>query len=270
MARWDWYQATLPAADPAEICSCLLEHFDLSDLAPGRPLNGYEQGAEIRRGEHILATVWWGGNPGTHVKGTGEESPTVRDALEHFTRLPSRVDACEDWLQEGLFDDMAQGLITYAKDNGIAINQQGDWSRGISRTLYLGAPSSPVRLVLYEKGYQCGGDPSWVRLEARVRPHKRAKLLVGQWGPDDAFRASRWLCEALEAIGWEDLRPYSIGTLRRPSDEERARRALVQQYGRVLECWADEIGGWDALGAVLADRISGDETPHLLEAKMRG
>ncbi|MFO5452871.1 hypothetical protein ACLBO7_30400, partial [Klebsiella pneumoniae] len=56
----------------------------------------------------------------------------------------TRADACVDWVEEGLFDSLSAHLIAYAKDNGISINQQGDWARGQARTLYPGSPQSPV------------------------------------------------------------------------------------------------------------------------------
>ncbi|MFO5736568.1 hypothetical protein, partial [Klebsiella pneumoniae] len=50
--------------------------------------------------------------------------------------------------------------IAYAKDNGISINQQGDWARGQARTLYLDSPQSPDRFCLHQQGYaQVGLDP---------------------------------------------------------------------------------------------------------------
>ncbi|MFO5848511.1 hypothetical protein ACLBP5_30415, partial [Klebsiella pneumoniae] len=75
--------------------------------------------------------------------------------------LDTRTNACVDWVVEGLFDSLSAHLIAYAKDNGISINQQGDWARGQARTLYLGSPQSPGRICLYEKGYGQGdGAPS--------------------------------------------------------------------------------------------------------------
>ncbi|MFO5615250.1 replication initiation factor domain-containing protein, partial [Klebsiella pneumoniae] len=69
----------------------------------------------------------------------------------------TRAHACVAWVEEGPFDSLSAHLIAYAKDNGISINQQGDWARGQARTLYLGSPQSPVRICLYEKGYEQGG-----------------------------------------------------------------------------------------------------------------
>jgi len=253
MARWDWYQATVHGLDVGVVVSALQRHHDLSDVVPDRGKNGYTHGAAIRRGEHTLARVWWGGNTGVHVIGTGEDAPAVREVLDGLPTMhpaqPTRVDACEDWKGDPtLFDRLSAALIGYAREHGISINQQGDWVRGEARTLYLGSKHSVTRLVLYEKGYEQGpgADLTWVRLEVRVRPAKWARDMVARWAPGEAFGASQWLCEALECIGWDHLQKQACGTVWRPSDEHRARAALVRQYGATLGRWMDEAGGLDA------------------------
>ena len=257
MSRWDWYQATLSESCRDAVIGELLARYDLSEVRPGRPKNGYESGADIARGDEVVAKVWWGGNPGLHVIGTGEQAPSVADAIRAVERQHrvTRCDACLDWVETGLFDRMSAGLIAYAEGRGVKINQQGDWVRGESRTLYLGSRSSPVQLVLYEKGYESGGDPAWVRLEARIRPAKDAKSRVASWEPHDCWRASRWVVQALEAIGFEKLQPYSIGTVRKPTDEERARAVLLSQYGAIIQRWAEDVGTYEALGAVLRETL---------------
>jgi len=154
-----------------------------------------------------------------------------------------------------MFDLVTGELIAYAKEHNIVINQQGDWARGQARTLYLGAPSSVVRLVIYEKGYEAGGDLNWVRFEARARPKGReARLAVSRWEPKQVFGASAWLVDALESIGWADLVPESIGTVWKPSDALRARRTLLKQYGAILKTWAEE-SSWAGLGPAIADEL---------------
>jgi hypothetical protein len=244
--------------DAAEVASRALDFFDLVDLVPSAPKNGYTHGTEVRRGDHVVAWIWWGGNPGVCVTGSGEDSPAVAEflrGLPAYHRV-TRADACEDWVQAGLFDRLSRVLIEYAEGNRVRINQQGDWVRHQERTLYLGSQTSVVQLVLYEKGYQVGGDPDWVRLEVRVRPKKGAGFDVAQWPPGKLFEASRWVVEALERIGWDHLQAESIGTVWRPSDQERARRALLAQYGRTLREWADELGSYEALAQELAEALA--------------
>lgn len=256
---WDWYQASVWHGGHEAVLHHLRQGLDLAEVVPAKAMHGYHCGAQVVRGDAVLARVWWGGNPGVHVQATGARAGEVVTVLRE--RWPdhsvTRADVCMDWRQVGLFDELAGGLLAYAKRAGIAINQQGDWARGQARTLYLGAPSSAVRLVLYEKGYEVGaGAPlDWVRLEVRVRPGRHARERVARWRPADAWGSCRWLCEALEGLGWSALARHSVGTVWRPADVARARFALVRQYGAILDSWIEEAGSlesWRAEFEVIA------------------
>jgi hypothetical protein len=52
----------------------------------------------------------------------------------------------------------------------------------------------------------------------------------------------------LSELGWDDLKEEVIAKPWRPTDTDRARYALVRTYGRVIQAWRDEAGGWDELG----------------------
>lgn len=249
MARWDWYQGTVHGVDVAEVAAEALRVFDLSDIAPCRPRNGYEQGGKVVRGVRTLCEIWWGGNPGVHIKGTGEDSPAVAAFLRQWEHRVTRADACEDWVEPGLFDRLAASLIAFAVSSGIRLHQVGDWVQGKGRTLYLGGDTSVCQLMLYEKGAERGIDLPWVRLEVMVRPKGKAGYQVASWAPGEAFGAAPWLVEALRRIGWDHLTAQSVGTVWKPSDAERAKRQLVKQYRATLHAWREECGGsWERLG----------------------
>lgn len=262
-ARFDWYQSTVLVQCPQDsgLVDVLLKAWEFSDWAPARNLNGYTQGGQIIRANRTLCHLCWGGQAGVSCKTTSEESPVLAEALKAFGRshLPTRIDSCVDWKEEGLFDSLSAELIRYAKEHRLSINQQGDWVRGEARTLYVGSKDSPVRLVLYEKGYEQGGTAplDWVRLEVRIRPKRDWRVAVASWSADTAFCAG-WVPDALKVLGWEDLDRRSVGTVWRAADDERARTALLKQYGSLLEKWADMVGGWDNLGGAIRDaRIVG-------------
>lgn len=275
-AKFDWYQSTVAIQCPQDsgLVDHLLKAWPFSDWGPAKNLNGYTQGGAISRGGRVLCHVCWGGQIGVNCKTTSDESPVLAEALRTFGKvhLPTRVDSCIDWVEEGLFDSLAGLLTKYAQDNRLAINQQGDWIRGEGRTLYVGSKDSPVRLVIYEKGYEQGGDAprDWVRMEARIRPKREHRHMVASWDASMVFCA-QWLPDALQALGWDDLHGRaSIGTVWRKSDEERARAALVKQYGAVMARWAADSGGWDSFGAVVRDEITKAQSapqglPHAVE-----
>ena len=256
-SRWDWYQSTVEVENPSVsgLVDCLLKHWEFSDFAPAKNLNGYLYGGAIQRGGRILCHLCWGGQAGVNCKTTSDESPVLAEALADFgvSHRPTRVDSCLDWQEEGLFDSLAASLIAFAQiGKGLSINQQGDWARGIARTLYIGSTTSPARLVLYEKGYEQGGDAptDWVRLEARIRPNKQHRDEVSRWKPEHAFSAS-WIADASKYIMLDQLEKRAVGTVWKKSDDERARYALLNQYGPTLAKWAVEVGGWEALGKAL-------------------
>lgn len=255
-ARFDWYQSTVLVQCPQEsgLVEVLLKAWPLSDWAPAKNLNGYTNGGAVIRGDRILCHVCWGGQTGVNCKTTSDESPVLAQALRDFGRahLPTRLDSCVDWCEEGLYDSLSAELIRYATENRLGIDQQGDWVRGEGRTLYVGSKHSPVRICLYEKGYQQGGDAplDWVRLEVRLRPNREWRVAVSTWEADTVFCAG-WVPNALEALGWDDLEKRSVGTVWKASDALRARTALCRQYAAVMAGWAEELGGWDQLGGAL-------------------
>ena len=268
--RWDWYEGTTFGVDADTVASTVARAYGWQavgvspvTVGPCRGMHGYLRGAAISKGDETLCEITWGGNPGVHLKASGASSPQLWKVinalkLEHSCEWsPSRVDAAVDWIEAGLFDRLAGPAMQFADARGIVIDQQGDWHRGKGRSLYLGAKTSVVRLNLYEKGYQLGGgaDPNWVRWEVRVRPKGHARLEVGTWAPHDALGASTWLVDLQRELGLGERFAHSVGTVWRPSDTDRARRALIRQYARVMHQWFEEVGTWEQLGVELGTRV---------------
>lgn len=275
VAKWDWYQSTVFVADPSAsgLVDVLLAYWELSDYVPYKNLNGYKYGAAIVRGERVLCHLCWGGQAGVNCKTTSEESHVLAAALKAFgkTHRPTRVDACLDWQEDGLYDSLSAALIAFAQQGkGLAINQQGDWVRGEARTLYLGSKNSPIRLVLYEKGYEQGGEAprNWVRLEVRVRPKKEHREAVAGWQPSDAFGAG-WVSDACKFINLAELQKRTVGTTWQRSDDERARYALLKQYGKTLLKWASEHESPEAFGAFLMSELDGSAADKRAEQALK-
>ena len=268
--RWDWYEGTVFGVDADTVVPAVARVYGWRSVAntsvtvdPCRGLHGYLNGVRIAKGSERLCDVMWGGNPGVHVIASGEPSPRLWQAVNKLVMdhrcewSPSRVDAAVDWIEAELFDELAGPALAFAERQRIAIDQQGDWHRGKGRTLYLGAKSSVVRLRLYEKGYQVGGgaDLNWVRWEVVVRPKTHARAEVATWAPADALGASAWLVDLQRELGLGERMRHAVGTVWRPSDSDRARRALVKQYARVVLGWFDECGSWERLGIELGTHV---------------
>lgn len=261
MAKFDQYNPTFFDSDPREIIRLIERAYPFAIIEPIRPKQGYQVGVAVRQGGDMVSQVWWEGNPGVHVLCHSEHADKLAPLLRGFAgHEVTRVDACEDWIEEGLFDKMAAQLVGFVEGRGIKINQLGDWIRGQGRTLELGSRESAVFLRLYEKGFEIGigrgGNPHHVRLEVEVKPKGRAsRIAVSSWTAGECFGASRWLVAALKSIGWDHLQAQSIGTVYRPSDEERARHALVKQWNGVILRWADEAGSGNAFLAEMVEML---------------
>jgi len=259
MARWDWYEATAHGVEAEDIAAAVQKHVpDFTDVEQVTPKYGYVHGLRLLDSDkETLCQIWWGGNPGTHFVATGEKAPLLCEAVKEkgISHRVTRADSCVDWVGDpDRFDRIARHLLDFATENGrLRISQVGNWEQGKERTLYIGSKKSPVMIRLYEKGHQMGTDPTWVRLEVVVRPKGDRGYEVAQWEPSQAFGASAWLVTALERLGWDDLQKESIGTVWRPSNAQRARMALVKQYGSTLQEWVDEIGGWENLPDAIAE-----------------
>lgn len=251
--RFDWYQATVET-EPDHVIGELLQAFYLSSVEDCKPITPYEQGVAIVRGDRKLAECFWGGcNPLPHVRSTSEAAPEAAALLrEKIPHRVTRFDVCEDFEAEDAWDRIAGMWVSTADEFRVALRHMGDFHRGEDgRTLYLGAPSSVVRARCYEKGKELGIDRPIVRAEVQCRPKAHARVQAASLEPVAAWGMSRWSKSLGEALTGLDLPRVPAGTLWKPSDVERARAALVRQYGRHVLDWADEVGGGDALVAII-------------------
>jgi len=258
---FDAFSVTI-ASSEADLIHWFLSKIDLSGSRPIRGKNGYNYGAEIHRGDNQFCKIFWGnGTSETHVTIMGENSGLIRSLVLDYcqthkcTAKPSRIDSRVDWCDEGLFDRLANLFQDFAVEKGIKINMQGDWVRGQSRTLYIGSRQSQLMVRLYEKGCQVGGDPNWIRFETEVKPKKlEAKLAVIKRSAPEVLYTG-WAGEFLESLGFIGTIKTVLPSAYRPADDERARRALVKQYGKILTRWQHETGDWDSLGSAIERKI---------------
>jgi hypothetical protein len=263
--KFDWFQTTFYGSCPTQsgLISDLFDHYDLVDFVPSKNLNGYHFGGSIKRGDQTLLHLCWGGQLGINAKATSHHAIEFHRFLKKTGRehSPTRLDACEDWFQEGFFDKVSKKLLSFANENRLTINQQGDWHNKKGRTLYIGSPTSPIRLVVYEKTQErlsAGAQDvpeHWVRVEVRFRPKgDLTRSIVANAEPDQIFCIG-WVSGALKKIGYSNIKKLAIKTSWKPSETNKARLALIKQYKNVMLSWAEELDGWDNFGLEIEQKI---------------
>jgi hypothetical protein len=213
-----------------------------------------------------LATLYYGGavgEHGPHVFASGFESVTLAEAVRK--RFPehrvSRADACEDYAQPGAF----AAITGLAESIALERDVQAKWVKPVrgqedrGATLYVGAPSSDVRVRCYEKGKQLreteqdlAADVNHVRAEIQVRPHGTAKSAVAHMQPSELWGLSGFSHELAVRLGNADLQRVEVREWRK-SDTERALRTMARQYRRVFQSLLQQEGGcWEAVGLRIA------------------
>lgn len=257
--RWDWMQETV-REDPGLIAEVLAGTLG-AELQSGRGMNGYERSSAVVRDGETLARVAFGGANGwPNVIATGpsaeDVTPVLREAWPEL-RATTRFDSANDFDEAGAFDVLAGMLRAEAARTGMFINEMSSVRNGVqSRTVYLGAPGSRVRIRLYEKGrfeQQQGREASehWARLEAQVRPSTReARAAASQMSSTDAWGFSPTLRKlAQEALGLTVL-PVRMRAHREP-DYARSIEQCGMQYRAVLARALEVEGSWEAVGRLL-------------------
>jgi hypothetical protein len=253
--RWDWYSATIPEA-PEAVLGALCAGLDLAGVYPVRGLYSYDRGAQVKRGERLFATAFWGGVNGeesTHVQASGQDTPWVVSQLRQHWPLHrvSRADVCEDYSAPMAWRWLCKLALRVARQHRVKTNTQGDWIEARDgRTLYVGGRTSIARVRVYEKGIQMGLNASrdWVRGELQVRPTGDGKVALCAIEPAALFGATPWTLDFAERLGVPEIQAIRVRDPWRATDDDRALSFMLKQYGPLLERQAVERGGWDALG----------------------
>lgn len=267
--QFDWYAATLDY-DPEVLAEWLAEVY-LGTVARGRGQHGYRAGLDVKRDASSVARIWYGGNGGgTHVEASGDDAPVLARFLqEHLATAYriTRVDSAYDFIDGEPWAELFDACMQVAdwlpsgepRARKLSVRTVGDWLRveeghPDGRTLYIGSPSSPYMVRLYEKGKQLRKafpdqadkfNPGWVRLELQLRPQKSARRDVAAMSPREVWGAGAWS---------RDLHALALGIAvdkfgmqeKSPPDDDRAWHYLVKQYGPLLRRRADALG-WDGL-----------------------
>jgi len=165
-----------------------------------KTLNGYQQGFKLLRGEELICQAFTGGTGSAEGSSQFIAASTADEVYPLLQdRFPghgvSRLDAAEDFCGDGTWDRMEAMLTAIAAQHRVSMapfgegHRRPDGTRDVTRgrSWYFGSKSSTFRVVLYEKGLEqiakgIPADPTWVRLEVRVRPSSKARASSGKSG----------------------------------------------------------------------------------------
>lgn len=226
-----------------------------AEKVSGVPMNGYGEAFEVvRSGEKLVRICATGsgsalGSVHFECASTAQEVYPVLQAM--FPRHSvSRLDAAEDYKGEGSWDKLEAMLTGVCGKFGVSMAPFGeghvrpDGTRDVTkgRSWYCGSKSSPYRIVLYEKGIEqiskgIPVDPTWVRLEVRIRPASKRKAIVGSMHlkPSDIVGFSRWGIAVADYMGISDLERVAIGSVWKPGEEEQLALKIVRQFDKGIE-----------------------------------
>lgn len=243
---WDWSATTHDGRDG--IVNDLLGALGAEVALPGKGLQGWSQSVKAYdAGGYLLGSVYFGGGrDDVHVLSTSSAAHWARPAVVGMDRArTARVDTRVDTLLP--FEELAGVCSAAAASYGSRITRMESSERGVSlgRTVYLGAPSSAVRVRIYEKWLESPGQyvEGTNRVEVQLRPASKVKERVSSWTSAETFCASRVTRDLAQRLG-DDLAPEATLHVKRGTpDLKRTLEVMGEQYGNAARRWLDVSGG---------------------------
>lgn len=248
----DWFQGSIDAP-PMCVADSLHGRFGGSWLSQ-KPRQGYDQAMRLSNEDgHVCDLLFGGKHSSPHVVATGGDSEIVREFVmsQGWEHRVSRIDVCEDFDAPGSFDRIFETALGVVLPAGVKTCRVGDYdSETKARSLYLGAPSSSVRMRIYEKGaemrakYGVEASPDWTRVEIQVRPSGRAgKTLAAHLTKEQFWGVAGWSKVVADSIFGLEVPRTSLGSKYRKPELMRSAHYLVGTYGNTLLALIDHFGG---------------------------
>ncbi len=246
---WDWSATTHDGR--AGVVNDLLGALAPSVCLPGKGLQGWPASLEAfdAGGYKVGAVFYGGGRDDVHVLSTSAAADSSRRRVvgmdrARTARVDTRVDTLVPW------DDLAGMCRSAAASYGSRVTKIESWQcdESLGRTLYLGAPSSAVRVRVYEKWMESPGQyvEGTNRVEVQLRPASRVKERVSAWSPAETFCASKTTRALAAMLGDEAAPTASLHVDRGTPDLERTLQVMGEQYGNAVDRWLRLSGGdWD-------------------------
>lgn len=259
---WDWSATTHAGRD--RVVNDLLDAVGTVVALPAGGLQGWTQSVEGYDGQgYKLATVYFGGRDDVHCVASSGAADAVRSEVTYDGEVKtSRVDTRVDSLVP--FDDLRAVLIEAAGPRTKVVEMRSSvGGESTGRTVYLGSPTSAVRVRLYEKWLESPGqyEEGTSRVEVQLRPPSRAKVAVSKWSRAETFCASQLTRRLADALGSDLEVPASLQKSRGTPDLERTLAAMGEQYGKAYARWMRVSGG--DVGVVLDHLSRTRENPAL-------
>lgn len=260
---WDWSDTTHQGF--TGVVDDLLAALGAEVVTVGKGLQGWSQSVEAfdAGGYKTGAVFFGGGREDVFVRATSSQADDARRAVLGIGEpRTARVDTRVDTLVP--FDELRALCAGVAGPRTQLAYWEGSLGSGEStgRTLYVGAPSSAVRVRLYEKWLESPGlyVEGTNRVEVQLRPPSRAKQTVSGWGPAETFCASKLTRRLAEALELDVARPGTLQKSKGTPDLERTLEAMGEQYGNAARKWLALSGGdWGkVMEHLTTERATGD------------
>lgn len=257
---WDWSATTHEASQGC--VDTLLHRLGAKNVVPGKGLQGWSQSVKAFDADgYGLGSVYFGGGrDDVHVVSTSAVADRARPLVTDFGNAKtSRVDTRVDTLLS--FEQLQHELDAAADTYGAQIIFMESKERGVSkgRTLYLGAPSSRIRVRVYEKWLEAPGEyvEGTNRVEVQLRPHSAAKAQVSSWSPGETFCASRTTRDLAERLGQSFTPEATLRLQRKKPTLEETLASMAKQYGPSVARFLEHSGG--DIGKVMSYLTDADD-----------
>lgn len=253
---WDWTATTHDLREG--VVEDLARAMGSSMVMPGKGQNGWSRsiGCYDTRGDHIGSVYFGSSRDDVQVVATSSWAQWTRSAVVGMDRArTSRVDTRVDTLVP--FDELAERVWEAQVVDARGRERKGynmkltkvesfDADRNsLGRTIYLGAPSSAIRVRIYEKWLESPGEyqEGTNRVEVQLRPASKVKEEVSAWTPGMTFCASPSTRNLAELIGSDASEAGSLHINRKTPTLEESLRAMATQYGPGVARWLEHSGG---------------------------
>lgn len=241
--RLDWYSSTVNES-LRSVLGSMRPFFAYGFDEPVRPFPRYDNAAEFSFDNDRLFRVDEQDGKTCLITASSDTCPGVVEVIRKLWPVHnvSRLDACQDYTGDTVFEDVDALLVDIAMERGTRLDQCGDWLRKTGRTRYVGSRTSVAFLRWYEKGkeqfaHAISGadlpedfDVTRSRFEVQLRPPSRDKQAAATYTPQDVFAYADWTKYAFGLLSGFDLAPV-LKAQRKRSPHERRVLNMCKQYG---------------------------------------